>query len=130
MCVKGGDPYNKKHTKYEGNGSKTQRKSKDEMARPLKRDLRISSDMVTAAKHLSVMVKGIDNGHLHGKIRKRLGLGEHYKVLYDTGFSLGTISINKMSILYPLFHTTFGLVVMGKLALKIACISYPVLEKH
>ena len=68
------------------------------------------------------MVKDIDNGHLDGKIRKRLVLGEHYKVLYDTGFSLGTIFKNKCQFFYPIFHTTFGLAVMAKLALKIAFI--------
>ena len=30
--AKGGDPHNKKHTKYEGGRNKTQRTSKDEMA--------------------------------------------------------------------------------------------------
>ena len=30
--AKGGEPHNKKHTKYEGDGNKTQRTSKDEMA--------------------------------------------------------------------------------------------------
>ena len=73
--MKGGYPYNKKHTKYEGNGNKTQRKSKDEMARPLKRDIRISSEMATDAKRWSVMVKNIDNGHPYGKIWKQLVFG-------------------------------------------------------
>ena len=31
--AKGGDPHNKMHTKYEGDGNKTKRTSKDEMAR-------------------------------------------------------------------------------------------------
>ncbi len=101
MCVKGGDPYNKKHTKYEGNGNKTQRKSKYEMARPLKRGIRISSEMATDAKRWSVMLKNIDNGHLNVKIRKRLVLGEHYTVQYDTGFSLDIISINKCQFFTP-----------------------------
>ena len=83
------------HTKYGDNGYKTQRKSKYEMARPLKRDIHISSEMATDAKRLSVMLKNIDNCHLDVKIRKRLVLGEHYTVMYDTGFSLGIISINK-----------------------------------
>ena len=129
MCVKGGGPYNKKHTKYEGNGNKTQRKSKYEMARPLKRGIRISSEMATDAKRWSVMLKNIDNGHLDVKIRKRLVLEEHYTVLYYTGFSLGILSINNVNSL-PLFHITFGLPVMGQLALKIVCISHPVLGEH
>ena len=73
ICMKGGYPY-KKHTKYEGSGNKTQRKSKDEMARPLKRDIRISSEMATDAKRWSVMVKNFDNGLLDGKTRKQLVL--------------------------------------------------------
>ena len=74
--------------------------------------------MATDAKRWSVMLKNIDNGHLDVKIPKRLVLGEHYTVLYDTGFSLGIISINKCQVFTP-FHTTFGLSVMGQLALKI-----------
>ena len=74
--------------------------------------------------------ENIDNGHLDGKIRKRLVIVERYKVLYDTGFSLGTISINKCRFGLPLFHTTFGLAVMGKIALKIACISHPILGEQ
>ena len=32
IWAKGGDPHNKKRIKYKGDGNKTQRKSKDEMA--------------------------------------------------------------------------------------------------
>ena len=56
ICMKGGDPYNKKHINYEGNGNNTQRKYKDEMARSLKRDIHISAEMATDAKRWSVMV--------------------------------------------------------------------------
>ena len=77
--MKGGDPYNKKHIKYEGNGNKTQMKYKDEMARPLTRDIRISSEMATDAKRWSVMVNNIDNGLLDDKIRKQLVLGNTKK---------------------------------------------------
>ena len=66
ICMKAGDPYNRNHTKCGGNGNKTQRKSKDEMARPLKRDIRISSEMATDATRWHVVVKNIDNGHLDG----------------------------------------------------------------
>ena len=48
------------------------------------------------------------------------------KVRYATAFNLGTDSINECNFL-PIFHTTFGLAVIGKLALKLACISHPVL---
>ena len=81
------------------------------MARPLKRDIHISSEMDTGAKRWSVMAKKIHNGHLDGKIRKRLVLGEHYKVLYDTGF----LSLHY----FTPFYTTFGLAVMGKLLLAL-----------
>ena len=100
--MKGGYPY-KKHTKNEGNGNRTQRISKDEMARPLKRDIRISSEMATDAKRWSVMVKNIDNGLLDGKILKQLILENtiNIMVMYDTGFSLGTISRNKCHFFTP-----------------------------
>ena len=55
--MKGGDPYNKKHTKYEGTGTRPRGSLNNEMARLLKRDIRISSEMATDAKRFSFMVK-------------------------------------------------------------------------
>ena len=58
ISMKGGQEAHK----YEGNRKKTQRKTKCDMARPLKRNIRISTEMATDAKRWSVMVKHIDNG--------------------------------------------------------------------
>ena len=99
------------------------------MARPLKRDIRIISEMATDAKRWSVMVKNIDNGNPDGKIRKQLLFGNTMSCYMTPVLALvrfPQIIVNSL----PLFHTTFGLAVMGKLALKIPCIRHPVLEEH
>ena len=96
-----------------------------EMARSLKRGIRISSEMATDAKRWSVMVKNIDNGDLGGKIRKRLVLGEHYKVLYSTGFILGMIFIDKCQFFYPFFIPLVGLMLWANSHLKLLALVIP-----
>ena len=96
-----------------------------EMARSLKRDIRISSEMATDAKRWSVMVKNIDNGDLGGNIRKRLLLGEHYKVLYSTGFSLDMIFIDKCQFFYLFFIPLLGLLLWANSHLKLLALVIP-----
>ena len=95
------------------------------MARPLKRDIRISSEMATDAKRWSVVVNNINNGHTDGIIRKRLVLWEHSNVLYDTGFSLGTISINNYHVFYLFFILLLGLLLWEKSHSKLLSLVIP-----